>query len=125
MASVALCGKFCFFIQSSQRYPALYYGETEYPHPHPLIRIAFISQFMGKIICKNIPEGMKFDEKAALSKALQMAEQMLAPTYGAVLSKLSKQLEDNYDKIESYGNKIIDLAKATQTMCVNRKENQL
>lgn len=123
LASVALCSIFCFFVQAAQRYTDVYFGERV--HPHPLIRIAFIAQYMGKVIRKNLPDSIEFDEARALRKALSLAERMLTPVYGDAVARLAEQLDRHYADIERYGNQIIDKALSMPGMCGSRPPMEL
>ncbi|PWV47051.1 hypothetical protein [Chitinophaga sp. S165] len=110
LTAAAQAGIFCLMVHFAKKFPVIYYGELD--HPHPLVRIAFIARYLPKIIRANVPDGIVLDDRAALTKAFRLAERLLLPTYGDPVKNLATIFAANEADIQAYGNQIIDLARS-------------
>lgn len=120
--SIGVASIFSYFLLYFKESVDIYY--EKYSHPHPLVRISYIVDCFIKVAEHNLPNNFNLDANAALREGFIMSEIFFQRVMNVDLVKeFSKHFLNESSNIESYVNKILDIADNMPNLLKNRKAN--
>jgi hypothetical protein len=113
--SIALTAIFCWFMKTAGYYENLYFMKHE--HPHPYVRLVWISINMVHIISEAAP-GISFNPVACVHRALDIAEILMEGDYknpnSTFYTAFSQHLEEIIQHVQTVAAKIANMPELCQ-----------
>lgn len=119
---LGLTAIFCFFLKAAGYHQDLYFMVNQ--HPHPYIRINYITEFIIKTLSPNLPDNIILDESAIVTKAMKLSEALLQEEFGNPVQSFGETFLLYNAEILNHITQIIDYSKTMPTLCVNREEEE-
>ncbi len=118
LVSMGIAAIYCFFLKAAGYYQELYL--MEHRHPHPYIRIIYVTQFIIETLPGNLPPGFKLDKSTILRKGMKLAENLLTSDFGNPVINFAQAWAQSADEMEARISAIIDRAVDKPELCRNR-----
>ena len=122
LCSIALASAFIFFMKTAGGLKGLYFQENE--HPHPYVRIAFLSNIMLDTIQKNAPD-LPFDSRACVNRALDIAEKIMDGDYKDPAQTFKAEFGKHFDPIINHLVGVVEKMKTMPNLCYNLPPDRL
>ncbi|MEP7372345.1 MAG: hypothetical protein ABI675_03080 [Chitinophagaceae bacterium] len=113
IASLGLAAIYMYFINRTDKRPALYYEEK--CHPHPTVRLSYMIIFIMENLQGNV--GHELDQNTILNNAILISEFLMKEKDKNIVEDYSKQLYENSKSIEKYIHSIMDNTEKYPYLC--------
>jgi len=108
LVSMCIASVYSFFLKAAHFYPEVYY--MEHNHPHPYVRIIYITQFIIETLPVNLPPEFSLDKSAILRKGMKLSEDLLEGQFGNSVGSFARVWVQSADEMEAHIRVIIDHA---------------
>jgi hypothetical protein len=119
--SIGMASIFSYFLLYFQKEKRIYYKEKT--HPHPLIRISYIIDYIIRIAEINLPPDFKINKVNTLKEGFTISSSLyknaLNPT---LLDEFEKVFFEESNNIEAYINELLELSKDILNLVKNRSK---
>jgi len=113
-----LTSLYCLFLKSEGTPTKLYYAE--YLHPHPIIRLSYVQDYMLRVIELRKPKHVAFDIDVVVDGFFREFQRLSDVLQGNTLMNYVRQVLGNERNIEAYMRKIADASPDYQYLDANR-----
>lgn len=115
LAGLVLSGIYVYYIWRSQQWSRFYVEEES--HPHPLVRLRYLVEFMLENLHENISNGISMD--SVINETLQITDCLLSE-HQATNLKVNKMFWEKMPEINSHIDKIKKHISNSNYFCISK-----